>query len=85
VPAVIKGSLSIAVPTNSTKPFCLLGIFPVRNAFAKLLVVLPSTNICIAARRLDVRASAVLLVVNPIAIIRIAILERVQSVAVALI
>jgi hypothetical protein len=55
-----------------------------RNALAELLVVFPAAHICIAGCGFDKCARTMLLVSDPIAIVRVTILKCVESMPVAL-
>ena len=82
--AIVKRRIGALVPANAAQALRLLRILPVRDALAELLVVLPAANVRVAGGRLDEGAAAVLLVSDPVAVVRVAVLERVQAVAVAL-
>ena len=84
MPTVIKRRISRVLPADPAQSLLLLRVLPVRHALTELLIVLPATNIRVARCSLDEGARAVLLVVHPVAVVRVAVLEGVQAVAVAL-
>jgi hypothetical protein len=81
---VIERRFSRLIPADSAHAFCFLRISPVRYALAEFLVVFPATNVRVASRCFDECSRAVLLVVDPFAIVRVTVLKSVEAVTVAL-
>ena len=84
MPTVVKRRIGSILPADPTQPLLLLRVLPVRHALAEFLIVLPAAHVRVARGGLDESAGAVLLVVDPVAVVRVAVLEGVQAVAVAL-
>ena len=82
--AVVEGRLGFSVPAYATQPLSLLRVFPMRHALAKLLVLFPPTHVRVACRGFNECARTMLLVVDPVAIIRVAILEGIETMTVPL-
>lgn len=82
--AIVERCVRGVLPADTAQTFFFLRILPVRNTFAKFPIVLPTTNKGVASRSFDKGAGPVLLVVDPVPVVRVAVLERVETVAVAL-
>lgn len=83
VAAVIEGRIGRLVPADATHALLFLGVLPVCDALAEFLVVFPAADVRVTRGGLDECARALLLVVDPFAVVGVAVLECVEAVAVA--
>jgi len=81
---IIKRRLSRLFPTDATQPLRLLRLLPMRHPLTKALVVLPAAHIRIPGTRFHECAGAVLLIGDPLAVVRVTVLVREEAMPVAL-
>lgn len=82
--AIVERCIRGILPADTAQTLFLLRVFPVRDTLAELLVILPAADVGVTGRSLDEGAGAVLLVIDPVSIVRVAVLEGVETMAVAL-
>jgi hypothetical protein len=81
---VVERCICGVLPADTAQMLFFLRILPVCNTLAELLIVLPAADVGVTSCSFDEGARAVLLVIDPVSVVRIAVLEGVEAVAVAL-